>query len=63
MELSESTKKLISRYSSAQKQETQKQDSPSIHVDEVALSVAAFYEKIRTVVEWKEEHLIMAGGK
>jgi hypothetical protein len=27
-------------------------------VDEVALRVAAFYEQIRTIVDWKEEHLM-----
>ena len=31
---------------------------PTIHVDEVALRVAAFYEQIRTIVDWKEEHLM-----
>ena len=30
----------------------------TISVDEVASRVAAFYEKIRTVVDWQEEHLM-----
>jgi len=58
MELSEPTKKLISQYELAQKQDTQKPDTETIHVDEVALKVAAFYEQIRTIVDWKEEHLM-----
>lgn len=29
-----------------------------IHVDEVASKVAAFYEKIRGVIDWREEHLL-----
>lgn len=58
MELSEATKNLIGKYNIAKQREAKKNDSPTIHVDEVALKVAAFYEKIRTVVEWKEEHLM-----
>lgn len=30
----------------------------TVHVDEIASKVASFYEKIRSVVDWKEEHLI-----
>ena len=58
MELSEATKKLISQYNFAKKSGLQKEGAATINVDEVALSVAAFYEKVRTVVEWKEEHLM-----
>lgn len=57
-ELSEATKKLIFRYESAKKFEEKSPDITTIHVDEVAMKVAAFYEQIRTVVEWKEEHLM-----
>jgi hypothetical protein len=57
-ELSDATKKLVARYNFAHKQETQKTSTPTIHVDEVALRVAAFYEQIRTIVDWKEEHLM-----
>ena len=32
--------------------------APTIHVDEVSSKVAVFYEKIRKVVDWKEEHLM-----
>ncbi len=57
-ELSESTKKLISQYALAKKQDTQRPNSATIHVDEVAQRVAAFYEQVRTIVDWKEEHLM-----
>lgn len=57
-ELSEATKRLISRYSLALKSETQQPETTTIHVDEVAQKVAAFYEQIRTIVDWKEEHLM-----
>jgi len=57
-ELSEATKKLIAQYNRAKIQDTQKPSTPTINVDEVALRVAAFYEQIRTIVDWKEEHLM-----
>jgi len=57
-ELSDATKKLISQYEFAAKRVAQKPTGPTIHVDEFASSVASFYEKIRMVVDWKEEHLI-----
>ncbi len=57
-ELSESTKKLIMQYKLAQQQNLPKSGAVTIHVDEVAKKVAAFYEQIRTIVDWKEEHLM-----
>lgn len=54
-ELSKKTISLIDFYS---KKEVLKQGEKTIHVDEFASKVAAFYEKIRTVVDWKEEHLM-----
>lgn len=56
--LSDSTKKLISQYALAQLRDSKKPETPTIHVDEVAKKVAAFYEQIRTIVDWKEEHLM-----
>lgn len=57
-ELSEATKKLIAQYKLAHHQGQPKQGVTTIHVDEVAKKVAAFYEQIRTIVDWKEEHLM-----
>ena len=57
-ELSSATKKLISQYKLAYQQELPKQGVTTIHVDEVAKKVAEFYEHIRTIVDWKEEHLM-----
>jgi hypothetical protein len=57
-ELSESTKKLITQYKLAYQQNLPKPGATTIHVDEVAKKVAAFYEQIRTIVDWKEEHLM-----
>ncbi len=58
MELSEPTKVLISKYSRWQASQKPKEGVATIHVDEVASKVAAFYEHIRTIVDWKEEHLM-----
>jgi len=57
-ELSEATKKLILQYKLAYQRNLPKQGVTTIHVDEVAKKVAAFYEQIRTIVDWKEEHLM-----
>lgn len=56
--LSQSTKKLISRYRSWYQSLQPTEEAPTIHVDEVASKVAAFYEKIRGIIDWKEEHLL-----
>ncbi len=56
-QLSDATKKLISQYDLWRKSLRQK-DVPTLHVDEVAQRVAAFYEQIRTIIDWKEEHLM-----
>lgn len=57
-ELSDLTKNLIKQYELAKMQDDLISNEPKIHVDEVALKMAAFYEQLRTVVEWKEEHLM-----
>ena len=61
-ELSNETKKLISRYklekSLLEKKEEENKEISTIHVDEFASKVATFYEKLRMIVDWKEEHLI-----
>ncbi len=55
--LSEQTNTLISKYQ-AWHQAEQETEENTIHVDEVASRVAAFYEKIRGIIDWKEEHLL-----
>lgn len=55
-ELSEPTQRLIKAY-----QEwylgLQKKEGSTISVDTIASKVASFYEKMRGVVDWREEHL------
>jgi uncharacterized membrane protein YbaN (DUF454 family) len=58
MELSQSTKNLIEKYILWNKSLRPKEGLATIHVDEVASKVASFYEQIRTVIDWKEEHLM-----
>ncbi len=57
-QLSEPTQKLIARYQQWHQSLQPKEGTTTIHVDEVASKVAAFYEKIRGVIDWKEEHLL-----
>lgn len=58
MELSKGAKQLLERYQ-AWNQSLQPQGSiVNIVVDDVAAKVASFYEKIRGVVDWREEHLL-----
>ena len=57
-ELSEATKKLIAQYKLAKQKNLPKEGVSNIHVDEIASVVASFYEKIRIVIDWKEEHLM-----
>ena len=56
--LSNETKNLISEYQNSQKLSETDESIPLIHVDEVASKVAAFYEKMKGIVDWKEEHLL-----
>lgn len=57
-ELSQSVKGLISKYDFWQKSLKPKEDAVNIHVDNVASKVAVFYEQIRTIIDWREEHLM-----
>ena len=57
-QLSQPTKRLIQKYKNWYRLLQPKEGISVIHVDEVASRVASFYEKIRGVVEWKEEHLL-----
>ncbi len=57
-QLSPKTEKLIRRYKSWYHSRKKEEETSTIHVDEVAAKAASFYEKIRKVVDWKEEHLM-----
>lgn len=58
MELSRGTKRLLERYQEWEASLQPKEIRDTITVDEVAAKVASFYEKIRGVVDWREEHLL-----
>ncbi|MFH1181129.1 MAG: hypothetical protein V1705_01815 [bacterium] len=57
-ELSPQTKKLIQHYQAWFKALQPKEGRTVVHVDEVASKVAAFYEKIRGMIDWREEQLL-----
>src|SRR3989338_7430270 len=57
-ELTPSTQRLINRYQEWSRSLQPKEEVSTIHVDEVASKVAAFYEKIRGGIDWREEHLL-----
>ncbi len=56
--LSQDTLNLINKYQKWHQSLQPKEGINTIHVDEVASRVAAFYEKIRGIIDWKEEHLL-----
>jgi len=56
--ISDKTNTLIEGYHKWQKYNFEDKKPNAIHVDEVASKVAAFYEKIRGIIDWKEEHLL-----
>lgn len=57
-ELSQLTQQLIQKYQNWYRSIQPKEGVATLHVDEVASRVAVFYEKIRGVVDWREEHLM-----
>ena len=57
-EISQKTGNLIQKYKDWHLFKEKKEGTSVIQVDEVASKVACFYEKIRGIVDWKEEHLI-----
>jgi len=56
--LSQSTQNLIQKYLVKYQAFQEKEKEKAIHVDEVVSRVASFYEKIRGIVDWREEHLL-----
>jgi hypothetical protein len=56
--ISQPSQRLIQKYQAWYQSLQKKAETTTIHVDEVAAKVAAFYEKIRGIVDWKEEHLM-----
>ncbi|MDD5606733.1 MAG: hypothetical protein PHN37_02630 [Candidatus Pacebacteria bacterium] len=55
--LSIETEALIQKYQNWHEYSKEKEIN-TIHVDEIASRVASFYEKIRGIIDWKEEHLL-----
>jgi len=57
-EISPAIKKLIKDYQFWQESLSPDPEAVNIKVDEVASKVASFYERIRKIVDWKEQHLM-----
>ncbi len=60
MEKTEAVQKLVAEYTRyfEEKETSQKHTGEKIHVDEIAAKVAAFYEKVRNLIAYSEEHLL-----
>lgn len=56
--VSQITQKLIQRYQQWHRSQQPQEGVSFIHVDELASKVAGVYEKIRGVIDWREEHLL-----
>ena len=56
--ISAGIKKFATRYFQHLENNDKKPKGSTIHVDEVSSRVASFYEDIRRVVDWKEEHIM-----
>lgn len=62
LKLNQEIVNLVQAYKKSHELEQRLGGGATIHVDEIASRVAAFYEKIRQVVDWKEEHYIRRGS-
>lgn len=60
--LSQQFEELINKYEASDKKNQSQESNPTIHVDEIASKVAVFYEKLRGIIDWKEEHLLRTGA-
>ncbi len=57
-ETSPLTQKLIKDFNRPKKGFSENTKIPTIEVDEITIRVASFYEKIRSVIDWRGEHLL-----
>jgi len=49
---------LIEEYKKWKRMKRKKEEGAKLHVNEVASRMAIFYERIRNIIDWKEEHLM-----
>lgn len=55
-------KEFLNKYQGYLAEKTPPETIPKIHVDEIASAIATFYEKIRNIVDYREEHLLRKGA-
>ena len=60
--LSAGGQKLVENYQRVLDSLKPRGEIATIHVDEIASKVALIYERIRKIIDWKEEHLIRRGA-
>ncbi len=61
-ELTPQIGRLVENYQQALKELELTGEISTIHVDEIAAKVAVLYEKVRKIIDWKEEHLLRRGA-
>ncbi|MBU2592471.1 MAG: hypothetical protein ABH867_00190 [Patescibacteria group bacterium] len=60
--LSAGGQKLVENYQRVLDHLKPRGEIATVHVDEIASKVALLYEKVRKIIDWKEEHLIRRGA-
>ncbi|MEA2020124.1 MAG: hypothetical protein U9M98_00135 [Patescibacteria group bacterium] len=55
---SQNTLQFIEEYQQKLDEKKEEESLQTIHVDTIASKVAAFYERLRIIIDWKDEHLI-----
>lgn len=58
LELSEEILDFIEQYKNYQNEQISKDETPKIQVDEIASKIATFYEKIRSLIDYQESHIL-----
>jgi hypothetical protein len=56
--ISKTLEDVSKKYFTASRERNVPEDMPRIHVDEIAARVANFYERVRSIVDYKDEHLL-----
>jgi len=61
-EISPLIREFLDKYQAFLAEKAPSETIPKIHVDEISSAIASFYEKIRNVVAYREEHLLRKGA-
>ena len=61
-EISPLIREFLDKYQAFLAEKAPSETIPKIHVDEISSAIASFYEKIRNIVAYREEHLLRKGA-